>query len=251
MTAPVLSARDVTKTYRPRYAAPTTALRGVSLAVGPGETLAVVGPSGSGKSTLLAILGALETPDGGAVDVLGTDVTRLRGRRAADFRFHHVGFIFQHYYLLPGLTVLENLLARYIGRRLPAEARTAAEALLKRVGLAEKRDALPRELSGGEQQRVCVARALFGRPTLILADEPTGNLDTRSGEEVMALLQTENAARGTTIVQVTHDPDIARHSDRIVYLRDGLVVGGETVADPLRAEALLAALPPARGEHAS
>lgn len=218
-----VTVRDLVKTYRPRYAAPTEALRGVSLDVAAGEAVAVVGPSGSGKSTLLAIIGTLEVPDGGAVEAGGENVSRLSGRAAADFRFRRVGFIFQQYHLLPGMTVVENLLARYIGRRRPPDAVPQALSLLERVGLGEKTSALPRELSGGEQQRVCVARALLGAPDLVLADEPTGNLDSKHGAAVIDLLLELVRERGATLLLVTHNPAYARRMARVLAMRDGRI----------------------------
>lgn len=214
---------DLTKTYRPRYAAPVAALRGVSLELERGEAVAVMGPSGSGKSTLLAIVGTLEPADGGRVEALGRDLTGLGRAAAADFRFRHVGFVFQQYHLLPAFTVLENLLARYIGRGRPEKVTEQAVDLLDQVGLADKRDALPRELSGGEQQRACIARALLGAPDLILADEPTGNLDSDNGAQVIDLMLHLVRERGATLLLVTHDHEVARKACRIVQMRDGRV----------------------------
>lgn len=225
MAEPVIRLRDVKKTYRPRYAAPTVALRGFSLVVAPGEAVALVGPSGCGKSTALAIAGALETADAGSVTVMGQDVRGLGPARAADLRFQHLGFIFQQHYLLPGMTVMENLLARYIGRGRPRGIRQQAEELLERMGLAQRRHALPRELSGGEQQRVCIARALLAGPAVILADEPTGNLDTQNGEVVVDLMLRLVREQGTAMLLVTHNPALAERMDRVLEMRDGQVAG--------------------------
>ncbi len=217
------AAHEVTKTYRPRNASPTVALQGVSMELSPGEAVAIVGPSGSGKSTLLSILGTLETADAGSVQVLGRDVTRLNRSEAADLRFGRLGFVFQQFYLLPELTVMENVLTRFIGRRRPPDTVTKAEALLDRIGLGHKKAALPRELSGGEQQRVCIARALVTDPDLILADEPTGNLDSDNGRTVMEMMLSLVRGRGAGLVLVTHDRGLASKLDRVLEMRDGLI----------------------------
>ncbi len=195
-------AREISKTYRPKNASPTVALRGVSMELVPGEAVAVVGPSRPGKSTLLSILWTLEAADGGSLLVLGRDVTRLNRSAAADLRFER------------------------IGRRRPPGTIAKAEALLDRIGLGHKRAALPRELSGGEQQRVCIARALVTDPDLILADEPTGNLDSHTGAEIMSLLLKLNQEQNLTLVIVTHDPSIAAQTQRVIRLHDGLIEDG-------------------------
>lgn len=220
---PMVLVQDVKKTYRPRNTAPTVALRGVSLTVEEGQAVAIVGPSGSGKSTLLSIIGTLETADSGSINVLGQEVIGLGRTKSAEFRFWHLGFVFQQYHLLPGLTVFENLLARFIGRSRPVGITVKAEALLDEIGLLHKRSALPRELSGGEQQRVCIARALLSDPSLILADEPTGNLDTQNGEKILEMMLSMVRSRGAGLILVTHNQVAAGRMDRIVEIRDGLV----------------------------
>ena len=203
------------------------ALDGVSLRVDPGEFLAVCGPSGSGKTTLLNLIGTLDRPTSGEVWVNGVDVSGLRGDALADFRRENIGFVFQLFNLVPWLTALENamlpLLPYRRGLRFDLEER--ARRLLEVVGLSGRMGHLPGELSGGEQQRVAIARALVNRPRLVLADEPTGNLDSASGEGIMELLRRLNEEHGVTVVLVTHDERIAAHADRTVHLRDGKLVG--------------------------
>src|SRR5689334_229855 len=200
------------------------AVRGVSLGVDGADYLAVVGPSGCGKSTLLNLLGGIDRPDSGSVEIGGEHVARMRDADATRFRLLRVGFVFQRFYLMPALTALENV-------ELPlAEAKVArrervdrARQLLAYVGLGARLDHRPAQLSGGEQQRVAIARALANRPRLLLADEPTGELDAHTGAEVIALLGRVNAD-GTTIVVVTHDEDLSQAAKRVVHMRDGVVV---------------------------
>jgi putative ABC transport system ATP-binding protein len=200
------------------------AVRGVSLDVDDGDYLAVVGPSGCGKSTLLNLLGGIDRPSGGSVEIGGERVDRMRDADATRFRLLRVGFVFQRFYLMPALTALENV-------ELPlAEAKVArrervdrARQLLAYVGLGARLDHRPAQLSGGEQQRVAIARALANRPRLLLADEPTGELDAHTGAEMIALLGRVNAD-GTTIVVVTHDEDLSQAAKRVVHMRDGVVV---------------------------
>jgi putative ABC transport system ATP-binding protein len=202
------------------------ALRGVDLTVERGEFVAIMGPSGSGKSTLLHILGALEAPTEGVVAVGGGRYDGLDDKRLTIFRRDHIGFVFQFFNLLGSLTAVENVMvpALISGRR--DEALTArAYDLLARVGLRERADHLPSELSGGEQQRVSIARALLLEPELLLADEPTGNLDSRAGASILRLLREISTGEGHTVVMVTHDPSAAAMADRVVFLRDGEVAG--------------------------
>ena len=199
------------------------ALRGVSLQVPAGQYTAVMGPSGSGKSTLMHLLAGLDRPTEGRVEIGGRDITAMDDNTLTKLRRDHVGFIFQAFNLLPTLTAEENVLlpARIAGRKVDAKA---VDALLERVGLAERRDHKPSELSGGQQQRVAIARALVTRPTILFADEPTGNLDSRSGAEVLTLLREAVDADGQTILMVTHDPRAAAQADRVLFLADGRVV---------------------------
>ncbi len=202
------------------------ALIDVDLAVARGESLAVMGPSGSGKSTLLNLVGALELPTIGRVVVDGVDLSMLSGNALADFRREKIGFIFQLFNLVPTLTALENVMLPLIPyrRRLRFKLRERARELLDAVGVGHRRDHLPGQLSGGEQQRVAIARALINEPLIILADEPTGNVDTRAGDEVMDLLRQVRDERGCTLVVVTHSPRVAAHAERVIFLKDGAVV---------------------------
>jgi putative ABC transport system ATP-binding protein len=200
------------------------AVRGVSLDVDDGDYLAVVGPSGCGKSTLLNLLGGIDRPSGGSVEIGGDRVDRMRDADATRFRLLRVGFVFQRFYLMPALTALENVELPLAEAKVTRRDRVArARELLAYVGLAARLDHRPAQLSGGEQQRVAIARALAKRPRLLLADEPTGELDAHTGAEMIALLGRVNAD-GTTIVVVTHDEDLARAAKRVVHMRDGLVV---------------------------
>ena len=202
------------------------ALDGVDLEIERGEMVAIMGPSGSGKSTLLHILGALDSPTEGEVSVGGVRYDGLDDGELTRLRRDHIGFVFQFFNLLPSLSALENvLLPALIARRGIAEFEPRARLLLERVGLADRAEHLPSELSGGQQQRVSIARALLLEPDLVLADEPTGNLDTRSGREVLAILRGLNQADGHTVVMVTHDPAAAAVADRVVFLRDGRIAG--------------------------
>ncbi len=219
---------NLTKTYGSGETA-VHALHDVNLLVRPGELLAVMGPSGCGKSTLLNMLGALDQPTSGEVLVAGENLARLRNVDA--FRAHTVGFVFQLHNLLPTLTCLENVEVPLQSTR-RGLSRARALHLLEMVGLGDRKNALPGQLSGGQRQRVAVARALANNPALILADEPTGSLDSQSGEEVLALLGDLNRTQGTTIVIVTHDRRVAQTTQRILRMNDGHVVADHRLLDP-------------------
>ncbi len=222
-TSPILKAHGVRKSYqlgRRRL----EVLRGVDLEVPTGAFVALRGASGAGKSTLLHLLGGLDRPDSGRIEAKGLDLTALDTNRLTRFRNEDVGLIFQAFHLLPELDALENvMLPARMARRSVPEARESAMALLRRVGLGDRLDHRPGELSGGEQQRVAIARALVNRPSIILADEPTGNLDSRNGDEIVGLLLEIRRERGMTLVVATHDSQLAGLADRVVQLADGLV----------------------------
>ena len=200
-------------------------LKGVDLSVGKSEVLSIMGASGAGKSTLLQILGTLSTPDAGSLEVDGTDVLALRGDALARFRNRRVGFVFQFHHLLPEFTALENvMIPALIGGSSSKEADAASRELLEKVGLKDRMEHKPSELSGGEQQRVAIARALVNSPAVLFADEPSGNLDTRTKEEIHSLFFELRDSLGQTIVIVTHDASLARLCDRTLYMKDGLFV---------------------------
>jgi putative ABC transport system ATP-binding protein len=205
------------------YPGGVRALDAVCLAVGDGELVGVVGPSGSGKSTLLHIMSTLERPSAGRVSVAGEHIDELGDRELAGLRAHRIGFVFQQFFLLDGMSALENVAQGMLYSATPREERTAAaQRALERVGLEQRMTHRPDQLSGGERQRVAIARAVVARPAIVFADEPTGNLDSRSGAEVLALLR-ELHGEGTTVIVITHDRDVAAALPRCVHLRDGRV----------------------------
>ena len=217
-----VTATTLTRTYGEGGSA-VHALRGVSLEVPEGQFTAVMGPSGSGKSTLMHLLAGLDTPDAGSVRIAGEDITRMSDRELTRLRRRHIGFVFQSFNLLPTLSAQENVLLplAIAGRKPEPEA---VDALMERMGLAERRDHKPAQLSGGQQQRVAVARALVTRPTVLFADEPTGNLDSAAGTEVLELLRDAVDLDGQTTVMVTHDSRAAAIADRVLFLADGRIV---------------------------
>ncbi len=225
MTA-VLEAVDVVKRYD-LDGVSVEALKGVSLAVEEGGYVAIMGPSGSGKSTLMHLLGGLDRPTSGTIRLGGTDISTLSADAIAKVRNETIGFVFQAFQLLPRTSAVGNvampLVYRGVGRR---ERKARAEQALASVGMAHRMGHRPSQLSGGEQQRVAIARALVGDPGVILADEPTGNLDSKNGAEVLALLESLNADRGVAVVLVTHDPEVGARARRTVHVRDGLLLEG-------------------------
>ncbi|HXJ83023.1 MAG TPA: ABC transporter ATP-binding protein [Candidatus Methylomirabilis sp.] len=238
---PLIETQELVKDY-PLGTQIVHALRGVSVVIEAGEMVAVMGPSGSGKSTFMTILGCLDSPTAGRYLLDGRDVSGLDDDELARVRNEHIGFVFQQFNLLPRITALTNVeLPLLYGDSSADERHARAWAKLEAVGLSSRAHHRPAQLSGGEQQRVAIARALVNDPLLLLADEPTGNLDTRTSVEIMAILQ-ELHRSGLSIVLVTHEPDIARHAERILRFRDGQLIGDEAVADPLDARTVLETL---------
>jgi putative ABC transport system ATP-binding protein len=226
----VLELHEVTKSYGTQP--PVPALRGVSLTVAAGELVGVIGPSGSGKTTLLHIIGALDLPTSGTVRIDGVDIAGLDDRQLAALRARSIGFVFQQFFLAEHQTALENVAdgLLYAGVEVRERRQRAADAL-QAVGLANRQHTRPTTMSGGERQRVAIARALVGRPAIVLADEPTGNLDSHTGEQILELLEDLNA-QGATIILITHDRDLAAHLHRQVHMRDGLIVSDTTTQQP-------------------
>lgn len=202
----------------------TQALKHIDLMLEGGEFISFIGPSGSGKSTLLSILGTLDDPTSGELLHGGQSINHLNSRQLADFRFENIGFIFQQFHLIPTLTALENIMAPLFGRKVNYNKKERSLDLLKMVGLSEKANALPSQLSGGQQQRIAIARALVHEPNWLLADEPTGNLDTETGEVIFRLLQSLNREKGCGVLFVTHDPQLADRADRKIEMRDGVII---------------------------
>jgi putative ABC transport system ATP-binding protein len=240
---PVIQVRDLVKTYQMgNYQVP--ALRGASFEVRRGELMAIMGPSGSGKSTLMNILGCLDQPTSGSYQLDGVEIADLSDDELAEIRNAKIGFVFQTFNLLARTPAIAQVELPLLYSRL-GDRRRRALAALEAVGLSDRRDHRPTELSGGQQQRIAIARALVTEPSLILADEPTGNLDTKTSEEIMAIFQALNRERGITIVFVTHERDIAQHTRRILTIRDGLISSDEPVYHPIDAREVLARLAPA------
>jgi putative ABC transport system ATP-binding protein len=219
---PVIETQELARTYR-LGRTEVRALRGVDLTVAPGEFMALMGPSGSGKSTLMHLLGCLDTPTAGTYRLEGRDVSGLSQDERARVRNSRIGFVFQTFNLLPRLSALDNVALPLLYQSRAREVKQRAATALEQVGLVHRGGHRPTELSGGERQRVAIARALVGEPALLLADEPTGNLDSRTGEEILHLLEALHAS-GRTILLVTHDANVAAHSGRVVRMQDGRIV---------------------------
>lgn len=232
----LIEAQGLTKVYR-TGAVEVHALRGMDFTIEGGEMVAIMGRSGSGKTTLLNLLGCVEQPTSGRYVLAGEEVARLNDAQRSDLRLRRIGFVFQSYNLLPGMSALDNVLLPTVYSGLPDPVQLARETLA-RVGLEGREHHRPYQLSGGEQQRVAVARALMNSPSLILADEPTGNLDTRRGQEVLALFQ-DLHEEGITIILVTHEEQVAQHAERIMRVRDGRLASDRRIAEPLDARAVL------------
>jgi len=221
--APVVRLRDITKSYG-QGTAKTQVLRGVSLDIQPGELVALVGQSGSGKSTLLNIIGGLDLPDAGEVEVLGIDTLRANDKKRAQLRNESIGFVFQAFNLMDHLTCLENVVIPAAFKHGARDVEQRGREALRRVGLSDFANRYPTELSGGQKQRVAIARALFGAPTLLLCDEPTGNLDSETGKEVIDFFRELNAKDSVTLLIVTHERRVSSVAQRVIAMRDGAIV---------------------------
>ncbi|WP_349409881.1 ABC transporter ATP-binding protein [Pseudalkalibacillus sp. SCS-8] len=202
----------------------TYALNNINLSIEQGDFVSIVGPSGSGKSTLLSLLGTLDLPSTGEIHFGKEKINLMKSKDLADFRFEHIGFIFQQFHLIPTLTALENVMAPLFGRKVPYNKKQRAEEMLKEVGLSDKMNSLPSQLSGGQQQRVAIARALVHEPQWLLADEPTGNLDTETGEIIFTLLTRLNQEKGCGVIFVTHDPDLAERASVQIKMKDAEII---------------------------
>ena len=225
----IIETKDLRKEY-PQVGQPLKVLKGVDIQVDPGEFIAIMGPSGSGKSTLLNMLGALDKPTSGKVYIRGVDISTLNDNQLADLRNREIGFIFQFFNLIPRMDAQRNVeLPMAIAGVSRGERRERARKLLELVGLSDRTHHKPSELSGGEQQRVAIARALVNDPSVLLCDEVTGNLDSKTGDDIMHLLRALNKEQGKTFVLITHDPIVAQATDRLVVLRDGKIVGEKKV----------------------
>ncbi|NBC97113.1 MAG: ATP-binding cassette domain-containing protein [Deinococcus-Thermus bacterium] len=234
---PVIEARELRKIYRLGGDVEVHALRGLDLEVMPGEYASIMGPSGSGKSTLLQILGCLDGPTSGSYRLSGEEVADLPEERLSQIRNHRIGFVFQAYNLLARSSALDNVALPLMYRGLgPRERRERAVTSLERVGLGDRLEHRPNELSGGQKQRVAIARALATEPDIVLADEPTGNLDSVTGQEILALFDALHG-EGRTILTVTHEREVADHTERIIHIRDGVVDRSEAISDRRRATA--------------
>ena len=240
MNTPVIEIKNLKKDYRLGTIV-VHALREVSLTVNKGEFVAVMGPSGSGKTTLMNIIGCLDRPDSGEYNLNGEPVARLKDHQLAQIRNKHIGFVFQTFNLLSRSSALKNVELPLVYSGAKSKTQIAESALI-RVGLEDRMHHRPNELSGGQQQRVAIARALVNDPPLILADEPTGNLDTRTGEEILALFQELNR-EGRTIVLITHENEVAMHCSRVIRLRDGKIISDTPVENPVDARDILASMP--------
>ncbi len=224
----ILEIKGLKKTFSENVEQPVEVLKGINLTVKKGEFISLMGESGSGKSTLLYQIGALDTPTEGEILIDGENIHKANDKQQSIARRENIGFVFQFYNLIPNLTVEENIkLPAVIAKKDKSEYQQNLDYLLKTVGLEDKKNCLPKQLSGGQQQRVAIARALTMNPKLILADEPTGNLDSKSTKEVMKLFQKINQEKDVTIIQVTHSKSVAKYSSRIVYLKDGQLVMSE------------------------